>query len=376
MRDKTVKTLTIFSAIAIAAIFAEIVLRVFIQNEIFNQVWFTSHVSRIDKKYGVLFRPNYNGYMARMADLPVVPLKLDRNGFRCQAQCDHSGDNPQRIVFLGGRSMMFGYGLPDQDTIHWQACNRLNRPAIVHNLALPGVDLHRNFLLYQEHFENKNHAADLAIIVVYEFKSLDNNVLTGIFPDSLDYLPKHNNLNKSRIVTHDGTIIEENVGTVSEKLGKYTYNSILLTDIAIKLDRLSPNILFSNFAPLSKSPISDSSHMDKSTQSAITRSDDSNMQVTLREFRNYILLLEKHFADEGTDMLVVFSPFESAGGPDYYKHAYDILPASINKIDLQNQLFNFKKKKWIAHGHYSKEFAAEIGKQIAGVSNQILQHRR
>lgn len=134
------------AAVACGLLLAEGCMRVLVPYEIMLETWFTPGIHTYDEEMGFIYTPNYHGQMRHADGLWVgEPLTLDAHGFRQPALPPDPGPDVQRVVLLGGRSLMMSYGLPDEATIHHRLAAHLDQPTEVCNTAWAGDSLWRNW---------------------------------------------------------------------------------------------------------------------------------------------------------------------------------------------------------------------------------------
>jgi len=145
-------TVNFLLSIILTLFITEFFLQLVLSRTIENGMWFTGNIHKADNNYGFIYSPNYYGMMRHPDNVFCVPLKLNDFGFRDTIMSSPVSKNS--VVFLGGYSMMFGYGLENKYTIPAIAAKNSNKGIIAYDISMVGMDLLRIHDIYKKKYEN------------------------------------------------------------------------------------------------------------------------------------------------------------------------------------------------------------------------------
>ncbi len=223
MRKKAGYVVIVLAALAAVEVF----LRIIWPFELAFDCWFSRGIHSPSEEFGYVFAPRFTGFM-RHKDRVDAYLTLDAHGFRQPAMSGATPDAPT-IVFIGGTSQTFGYGLPDKHTIAARTMEAMDRPLRIYNTAWPGFDVYRNFHIYKRLLEPEIQP-DLVIV------ALNNPNLSQFvdIPQNLLELPDHPPIEDLFSNFSDIVVIRE--GPLSSLFSPYMYRSVAAVRLTYALD--------------------------------------------------------------------------------------------------------------------------------------------
>jgi len=340
------KVYYLFLILLISLTIAELLLRSIIPFEIAFQTWFSPGAQRPDERFGFVFSQNYDGFMRHRDGVLNVPLQLDQYGFRKPFELNNTRQrNSQNIVFMGGASLIFSYGLPDQETIPAEVVKSSCVPLKSYTTSWPGVSLYRNFHIYKEMLEPDINPDFVVLSVyqndLYDFESIPNDFDDKPEPASVTWL-YHN----------DKPVIVYPSGFLAERLGKLYYQSYILSKLVSLIDFTINQIhSFIN---------------DMIFTSDTSTNDSENHFQRNQNFRAFISYLQNYFQNRDIPISVVFMPSMESPQTDLFSELREAVPKEINAIDLHQKLRdNLDDKQFIASGHYNQQQASLMGDKIA-----------
>jgi hypothetical protein len=281
-----------------------------------------------------------------------VPLTLDEHGFRDQITRALSGPYVD-VVFLGGRSMMFGYGLEDYDTIPGQVALKSSYKIRAVNVAWPGFDLLRSYHAYQALLEGE---VQPAVVVLSLYGSEFHDWVRADFA----LAPAQGQEQLFRF--QQGLVLQPR-GIAAKLFGPWYYRSFLLHKSARVLDfgakRGFPQVLEE---PGTRAP------KGEGVSANIAK---VNLSVFIEHIRDY-------FAGRGAKVLVAFLPY--LGGDElraeFYRDGPALLPDTARHIDLHRRLLESGGPfETIGHGHYARETSHAIAGLLALEIDALLDER-
>ena len=340
MSIKTLRRVAVFGAIGLLSLLGtEAFLRLMVPYELAFETGFTPGIHTPDEQFGFVFTPNYEGYMRQADGVWGIRFALDQNGFRRTAV--GRGSPPRRrIVMVGGMSMMMGYGLPDGRTVPGVLASTSRHPLEVHNTALAGFDLLRNWHLFLRKLDDQ--AFDGAILSVYG-NFPDMLVHFSELPDDLSQVPAPPS---EDLFYFFDNLVTDRQGPLAEVLGPALYTSYVGYRVFHAVDRRLRLMGYGR---------------REHAQSLPRKPAGSGAQ----KFAALIDRVSTHFRCKGTRLLVVFLPIQSA--PDtFYSPLADALPNGISYLDLhRDHHASISREPFLAVGHYGREQSRIIGSALA-----------
>jgi hypothetical protein len=331
-------------ALLLSELFLDLVLNTIAE----KSLAFTNGVQTADARFGFVFTPHYRGWMRHADHVFLVPLELDQYGFRLPAITQGSRQN---VLVLGGRSMMFTYGMTDDQTVPHEIDAALKTPSTVYDVAWPGFELFRIFHVYRETL-GKHLYPDFTIITFYQ-DQIDS------FADLPADLSDYNLVNPDPDVIfhyYDHIALDPPKGLIALALDKLFYQSVILHKTALRLDRWTDVIMRrpSNF----KVPGA-----------------TGDLVGGARHFKQFTAYLQQYFG--GRDkVLFVFLPGIAWSGldmtPDYYDPLVAALPPEVHYLDLNRELgVQVRANGYVAMGHYVPASTTLLGRAIGKRINEI-----
>ena len=339
------RTLTIIGALLLGTVAAEIYLRTVIPEEAALELGFTPGVHQKDTEFAFVYSPGYEGTMRYQDGVWGVPIKLDEHGFRVTGG---PVEVERNVVFIGGKSMMFCYGLPDNKTVTEVASRHTSTTTRILNTAWPATDVHRNWQVFRGKVGDSEHF-DLAVIGIYISQA---NVLNEFakLPDDLDTLPD-TPARKNLLGYVDGVVVPSG-GYLKERIGRVYYASYVGYHLFDILDRIINRVL------------------------RYTRPHDSQRKLANPEagregFPRLMSHYAQYFRARNTKVIVVFIPSERR--LDLYDELVSEMPTDIEYTNLHRELHGkLDSHDNIALGHWGRENAARIGRALARVIDTAL----
>ncbi|MDH3349519.1 MAG: hypothetical protein OEM02_15640 [Desulfobulbaceae bacterium] len=322
--------------------------------------WFTGNIHTPDGLFGFKMTPYYDGWMRHEDDPFLKRLTLDANGFRNPAI---NSISKQDIVLIGGYSMMFGYGVEDVDSVHFQVQKNLDQPANVYNTAWPGFDSRRNLKVYQDKLED--HISPQLIIISFWGETLES------FSD-YDDISKESKITQQdvdELFFYDRNhVLRRPVGGVAQMSGYLYFNSMVVHGFSNMLDNLYSKRLKIKDKVVGINLFD--SRLFVNTKAGMRRDGNADSLGAVK-FQHYVKLLQNYFKDQNQKVLFVFLPKEGVR-KGYYDELVALLSNSSDYIDVNAQLHKkIWKTKFIAKGHYSEKHCELIGKSIAVKINEM-----
>lgn len=350
----------IIGALAIAFIASELFVRALVPSTILFGTWQTEGAYTPDSRYGFVPTPNYRGVMSHPDGVFEVPLSLDENGFRMPAESSRAIPQKKEIVLMGGASMMFGYGTPTHKTIAGHIAEKLSFPSCVRSTSFPGLDLNRNFHLFEEKLSHKIHPTHLIVGLYYGDRHASSwmHLKEGYgLPPATPY--------ESLFRLFKGQIVFP-TGVIGESLGIWNYRSALINRSVRFLDNWAPDKIKNPIASVINRVIPPP-QMPK-LESKIA-SQNAPVTTDFSVFTNYIRYLNQKVTTQGIQMLVVMLPIQGLLGGDAYRGIRESIPAEVAKMDLHDRLgkefLSLGDKCWLGGGHYSSLCNERIAQSIS-----------
>jgi hypothetical protein len=346
-----VGVLLAYTGVAVIALLSsELFLNLIVSPTIAETLGFTDGIHTPDPRFGFVFTPRYRGWMRHPDNVFLARLELDPYGFRLPAA---SAGSKQNVLALGGRSMMFSYGMIDDYALHHEIGASLRIPSTVYNVAWPGFELFRIFHVYRDGLGKDLHP-DFAVVAFYQDTIESYAGLPTDFSHFNGTVPSHDQI--FRYYEHIALDLPK--GYVSLALGQMFYRSVILNKLALRLERMeyrAEHILHRTAAP------------------AVVRPDDRELGA--QRFRKFTAYLQAYFGGQDK-VLFIFLPGIAWSGldmtADYYDPLVAALPEGANYLDLNRQFGDqVRANGYIALGHYTRASMSLLGRAIAERINDI-----
>lgn len=332
------EALKLLIMIIISLCLAEISLRLLLPKEIVFNTGFTEGISAPDETFGYVYAPDYTGFMVDADKSFFIPLSLDEHGFREQHPSTNTDSNIGNVAFIGGESMMFGYGLFDKDTVPEAASICSGDGFKSHNVTWPGFLLHNSFIMYNKHINQNLNPKYAVVSVLYAGKE---RFLSSI-ATSLDYIPPQAKF--AREISHGNAF--KQVGTLENFLGPLFYKSFIIGKVTVNAD---------NFIKKAYKLRYKTFNQPEDTTKIILNADEH------QKFNTYVKLLDEYFSNQNTKLIIVFIPTWSRG-EDFFQPLYGDIPENVQYLDAHRTLFaDLPDADWIVNHHYGTRFAKKIG---------------
>lgn len=340
------RRLFVISACALAVVAAaEVLLRCAEPSEIYFRTWYKNGIHRPDPQYGFRWTPGYDGHMRHPDRVYTpVPLRLNEYGFRLPVASTNAGPDALRVLLLGGRSMVFCYGLADDETIAGRMAAVSRRPVVVQNAALAGLDLYRNWHLAREQIETfRPH-----VILVCMYK-MDPASFSEFAPD-FTRIPPPPATAEELFVLWDG--IAGGRSPLINRLGRRHDASYVLYGLCNIEDRLLDDL-------------------DRVQKWVRRRREEGKAPTPQDETRSPgLAVFLRHIAGSpvsgGATVGIVLLPQRNKPA-DLYGDFVNLLPPEMSRIDVHAHLAGgLGRSQWIAENHYGRDLADRIARDMAG----------
>lgn len=328
--------------------------------------WFSNGVQKPDKEFGAVFSPNFSGTMAHKDGVFEVPLRLSDEGFRLPLT-NAPSLSAADIVFVGGHSMMFGYGLRDEQTIPGKVAKLLKHQVQVHNTALPGFDVVKNYKYFEQKLKQKLQPQVLVLSLYgkeHKFERWDKMILNNYQVPSVENYEELFRFMDGRVTSPPPDAL------VAWSVGKWYYQSIIIHKLARLMDSYSLSF--------GKSPLL-ANISQVPSRSALTVSPVEDPVRGLEKFSWFIQTLTDQLKTTNTQLLLVLLPVGVSLHEDIYAHLREKIVPGVRYVDIHQGLrerLTGHGAYWIADGHYSSYTSELIAKSISGEMDQVLSERR
>jgi hypothetical protein len=258
-----------------------------------------------------------------------------------------------RVAIIGGRSMMFSFGLDDDRSIPGQLASQARYPLAVYNAAWVGFDLFRSWHLFRRELEGEG-GWKVAVLGVY----LEGPEDFADLPSDLSVPPPPGPL-KNLFRFMDGIVIQPTGNPLQTALGRDYYRSFLGYGVFSWLDQGIGRLracLDHGGAPAA----------------APGAPPVDRKAIGLARFQDFLRYVEGELGRGGTKVLVVFLPSPTLPA-SYYAELESSIPEGIARVDLQKELgAELANHRYIASGHWGAEQARLIGGRIAREVDRLL----
>lgn len=319
-----------------AALFAEGLMRITVEPEMLFETWYSDGVNMRDEELGLRFTPNYSGWMRHPDKVPGVPLQLDENGFRLPNRNQREGPLRQ-VTTIGGTSMLFSYGLPDNQTVTGRLAHHARHHVEVHNTAWPGFYPFQNWRAYLRLLAPRQPHLDVAVISIYGDWLLK---LVAKTPD--DFAQPATPPPADKLFRFFDGLARPARFQWEDAMGRSYYRSFILFRFLNRLD-----------TPLSADGVQEK-----------LEPTPENVALAQRRWRAFLLFVEAQLKPKGAKLLVTFLP--GVTQKDHYDPLWNAVPPHLTKVNLHQEYHGlYKHAQGVARGHYGPEQADWIGQRLA-----------
>ncbi len=308
-------------------------------------LWYEPGIHRPDPRFGFAFQEHYRGLMEHVDRVHRVPIELDEFGYRLHAV---GGEPPRRdVVFVGGVSMMFCYGLPDPDTITWQVAARSQNALRVWNAAWPGFGPTQTLIQYREGLGARIDPAVL-VLALYLFDTSYDTVEAAWPPVSAE--------RQAELFRYHPGIVVYPPGAVTRRLGRLAYGSMLAFEASRFLDGALPKPMLERLEPPAPAPAPEAE------------------PLPTMPLRDWLAEVRDELAAEGTQLAVAFMP-RGRTAADYYEPVVPRIPPGVAVLDAHRAIVERLGERYptLGAGHYGRETAHAIGAYFAGEIDRLLE---
>jgi len=335
----------------LAVVAAELFVRHVIKDELVFGSWYSRGIHVADKDLGIKFKPHYVGTMSHAEGPWGVPLMLNDKGFRPVVENNRLGEI-KKVHIIGGRSMMFAYGLPEKKTIHYHVSEQSKKHIQVVNCSWPGLGLISSYRAYHKFLEKNTESPDVVVLCFYEFD------LSAFEHKIISLTDVESPADPENIFGLSEGCQRRQRGRLEKALGRYCYESYVLYGM-LKYHHGYNNILSELFR--------------KGTASAPTVKKSHKPQWSTN-FSDYITRLDEHFKSKGSTMIVVILPI-AFPDKEFYSQSIKTFPEQVPCYNLHETLYEkIQQTTFHSMGHYGSEATKIIGKELAKLVDQHLQN--
>jgi hypothetical protein len=357
----------LIAVVFLAAVAAEIFLRLTMPPEIAFETQFTPGIHQPNPKYGFVFTPNYRGKMFHVDNVMNVPLTHDKHGFRPPAAPSNSSFD--EVVLIGGASMIYGYGVPHEYTVPATMVRAAAKPIKVYNAAWPGFDILRMFHAYRDFLEPEV-SPKLAVLCLYTAR----RSFLAEFPEDFQALPAPPS-RETLFRYMDNLVVRPHAG-FSDWLGPYYYKSYLLARTARFMDFLSKHTVARSKALVRKlngnrETVGAVAPDALTAQAAAQTSAMDAEQLGMSRLIKFLVHARDYFHKRGTDCIVVIiptstDPAEASEVRQFNARIAAAVSPHVPCFDLHNELEGkLQPMDFLGDAHYGPRAAEELGRRIA-----------
>ncbi len=312
-------------------------------------LWYDAGIHRRDDRFGFTFQGGYRGLMEHQDRVFHVPLELDEAGFRRPSESRAS--DAAEVVFVGGQSMMFGYGVRDAATIPWQVARDTRHEIRAWNAALPGFDVHRSWVAYRDDMAPRVRPK-LVVLSIYRFGEARTEVPASIPPVSQE--------DQDALFRFHPSIVVSAAGPFATLMGPLAFRFQLANKLARFADAVVPR---DRVATLART-------LPPSWRPPRRTPPVSGPTMPLRSFLDR---LRSVLESEGTAMMVAFLP-RKRSNRELYAPLRPHVPEGMVVIDLHRALHEAGRARFptLANGHYAPAASRAISRALAPEIDAVL----
>ncbi|QDV42653.1 hypothetical protein Enr13x_25020 [Stieleria neptunia] len=331
---------------------AECFVRSVVPFPLFYQTWFEVGIHRPDDELGFVFTPNYVGAMRHRDGAWRVPLRLDEKGFRLPVSTADNRDVARReVVLLGGGSMMFSYGLRDDQSVAAQIARHSVVPVRVQTVSQPGFDLARDFYKFKRYFEGRVHPS---VVVVNAY---GRHSETEVFAN---YSSTPSKPVGDLFWFHDN--IAMNPRGLPHRIGRPFSQSYVLAGGCRLADQA-----------YSRLPRPQDLATGQPIKNGHQGHDNSGPgETNARQHGNDLFSeMREYFERRDAKLILVFLPSNGDDRPAISNRTSPS-PDQVAVLDLRGSL-SVVDSDWVAAGHYGPRSAQRVGERIANAIQPLLE---
>jgi hypothetical protein len=362
-------------SLLVVAFAAELALRALLPPQLGLQTFLSPGAHMPNERYGFVFSPDYSGSMYNDDGVFDARITTDAHGFRVSASTaapSTSLDRPPEVVLVGGQSMMWGAGLPDDETMPFMMTAAAPCRMKVYNAAWPGFDIYRMYHAYLDFLEPSIHPRVVVLSLYTEVTQTPERFAQ--LPDDFEALPPHPP--REELFYYRDDLVVPRTGTVCRALGRWYYRSFLLARLAAAADMVlsyGPDKLAGLRGAVGRA----FGHRDAGARTAASRADQlrPDEDEGLRKAAAFIETVNEHVGQRGARLMVVFLPIvtsppalpaQAARFRVVRDRIQQRLPASIPVIDMFSEFTpSFRREDSIAYGHYGAMQNRLLGHRLA-----------
>lgn len=325
--------------------------------ELLFSTWCTPGIHQPDSRFGYVFTPNYRGTTWHVDGVMGVPLTLDRYGFRPRVVNSTHGSTPRTVAIVGGRSMMFSYGLTGGETVAGQVAAFSKHELDVYSASWAGFGLYRTWHAYRAEPARDRHP-EVLLFTIYAHPP----AMYSRLPSDFTRLPTP--LPREYLFRYMSDLVLKPSNPLVQKLGRHAYTSYFGYCILERIAPLMTKIERHNTRlPDNKAPV---------TESPPHRAGPSRAEEGADWFSRFLQYADGILSEEGTTLALVFLP-RSHPQRRLFDELSSAVPPGIRVIDLHRELYrNIQRADWMAGSHYGPRCAAMLGEALASIVDDIL----
>ncbi|HED66764.1 MAG TPA: hypothetical protein ENJ09_14565 [Planctomycetes bacterium] len=353
------KVLSHILAIVVGALAAEGFTRATIEPDAIFEIAFSPGAQSYDDELGMVYTPNFDGYMRHPDGVWAEPIHLDENGFRpfTRTGPDLPGD-PTRVAIISGRSMTMCYGLPDEKTIQSFMVKEAKRALEVHNTGWAGIDPYRAWHFFLRTLD-KGDPFDVALFAINPGSFAPYATL----PAGFEHVPRHPDADRFFYMMPGNIRMPKDA--LEDWMGPNYFRSYVLYGLLryrqfplewwADAKRWVAKLRGEERAPAAE-PVED----------------PAEIELGKRRFAEFFLHMQRHFAKRGTRFGVVF--LVSFKHPvDCYDDFAAAMPPGVPFIDLQKRLRpEMDPRNAVALGHYGERQSRLVAEALNEFVDELL----
>ncbi len=339
-----VRNLILILVAALAALLAvELFLQVTQSRTLAMGLYYSPGIHTPDERFGFAFTPHYSGVMQHPDRVFAVPLTLDEYGFRPPIANREEGPVSE-VLFVGGMSMMFSYGLPNIDSLPGQVGLAAEHPIRVRNRAWPGFHFARNYEVAKTLLGDR-FPGDVVVLAIFW---VDGTKPEAVGSDLWDR-PGVNDYFR-----YFDDLVVEPQGTTPLILGGLYYDSYLVYNFGRLADRWLPERWLKTLHDAPPPP--------------------AKKKIQRESFKKLLARAVDEIRAGGAEPLIVFLP-TPVTLPHSYEKQYQHVPEGVRWIDLHDALARTEFEVTTVANHYSAEATHAAGRILAREIDALLDAR-
>ncbi len=320
-------------------------------------LWFTPGIHAPDTRFGFVFTPGYRGLMRHRDRLFAEALTLDERGYRQPVAGPSEGTARNHVVFVGGASMMFGFGLPDALSVPGQVARASRHAVVAENRAWPGQSLHGSWVAWRA-LEADREPPDVVVVSLFFVHQAPLQVSADDDP------PGASRQRIAQLFRFLPDLVPTPRGPVTEWVGPPAFRWLLIHQLARAADPSWAGAALE--ALTARDPVAAGG---AARQANPVREPET---IPLRQFFDS---MAGELQREGTDLLFVTLPRGRAPA-DYYDEFLAEVPPGFPSVDLHRGFVDDEVAvQTFAAGHYAPATAEALGARLAHPLDALLDRR-